>query len=284
MLPKLLDAAPSWRTVTILGFLFLVGAVVSAQDVIVPRQTIHLFNGRDLTNFYTWLVDQKYDDPDKVFSVVEAVDGAPAIRISGQRWGALITKERYANYRLVVEFRWGLLTWGNRKAGVRDSGVLLHAQGRDGNSQLDFNGPWMQSIECQVGEGIVGDFIVVRGYDEAGRLVQPRLTVRVRRKLNGEWWYDLAGEPREVGRVNWIYHDPEWKDKLGYRGKNDFESPYGQWTRLEVVCDENNITNIVNGRVANAGTHSSLSSGKIMLQSEGAEVYYRRIDLEPLKK
>ena len=55
------------------------------------------------------------------------------------RWGALITNKEYSNYRLVVEFRWGLLTWAQRKTGVRDSGVLVHAQGRDGNSRPDFN-------------------------------------------------------------------------------------------------------------------------------------------------
>src|SRR5512141_1698696 len=67
-----------------------------------------LFNGRDLTNFYTWLVDSKYNDPDRVFSVVDQVDGAPAIRVSGQHWGAFITREEFSNYRLVAEFRWGL--------------------------------------------------------------------------------------------------------------------------------------------------------------------------------
>ena len=33
----------------------------------------------------------------------------------------------------------------------------------------------------------------------------------------------------------------------------------------------------------NEGTDSSFTEGKIMIQSEGAEIYFRRIDLEPLK-
>ncbi|MEK7862502.1 MAG: hypothetical protein AAB295_04475, partial [Chloroflexota bacterium] len=41
------------------------------------------FNGKDLTNFYTWLVDHKHQDPDRVFTVVDQIDGAPAIRSSG---------------------------------------------------------------------------------------------------------------------------------------------------------------------------------------------------------
>jgi hypothetical protein len=271
---------PALLPVLLFGF----AGGVRGQDVVVPRETIHLFNGKDLTNFYTWLVDQKYEDPDKVFSVVEYADGGPAIRVSGQRWGAFITKQRYANYHLIVEFRWGLLTWANRKTGVRDSGVLIHGQGRDGSTKADFNGPWMESIECQVAEGAVGDFILVSAYDETGQRITPHLTVPVRKGANNEWWYDPNGEAREVSRANWIGHDPQWQDVLGYRGRNDVESPYGQWTRLEVIADESNVTNIVNGKVVNAGTRSSLSSGKILFQSEGAEIYYRRIDLEPLKK
>jgi hypothetical protein len=39
-------------------------------------RTIQLFNGKDLTNFYTWLVDLHYEDPDKDFTAVDAIDPA----------------------------------------------------------------------------------------------------------------------------------------------------------------------------------------------------------------
>jgi len=39
----------------------------------------------------------------------------------------------------------------------------------------------------------------------------------------------------------------------------------------------------VNGKLVNEAAGSSVSDGKIMIQSEGAEIYFRRIDLEPLK-
>jgi hypothetical protein len=60
------------------------------------------------------------------------------------------------------------------------------------------------------------------------------------------------------------------------------ESPYGQWTRLEVIAEGDRVTNVVNGKVVNEGVRSSLSEGKILVQCEGAEIYFRRIDLEPL--
>src|SRR4051794_38150907 len=118
--------------------------------VIRPIGPIALFNGHDLSGFDTWLVDHHERDPDRVFSVVDQIDGAPAIRISGQRWGGIATRDRYADYHLVVEFRWGLLTWGERTRAARDSGVLVHGSGQLGNTGRDMNGPWLRSIEAQV--------------------------------------------------------------------------------------------------------------------------------------
>ena len=145
----------------------------SGETAIRPGQTIRLFDGKSLAPFYTWLVDSHRDDPLRVFSVVDQVDGAPAIRISGERWGGLVTRETYRDYRLVVEFRWGLATWGNRKDAARDSGVLIHGQGPDGNTGADGNGAWMRSVEAQVIEGGVGDFILVAGFDAEGRKLTP---------------------------------------------------------------------------------------------------------------
>ena len=39
----------------------------------------------------------------------------------------------------------------------------------------------------------------------------------------------------------------------------------------------------LNGKLVNAGTESSWTEGKIMIQSDGAEIYFRRIDLEPIR-
>lgn len=257
------------------------------QDAAVtPAETVRLFNGRDLSNFYSWLVDHKFNDPNHVFSVVDQIDAAPAIRISGQDWGGLITKQRYANYRLIVEFRWGLLTWASRKDKSKDSGVLVHCQGPDGNYRPDFNGPWMRSIEFQIIQGGVGDIILVAGYEKDGQRIVPTLASTVRPGRGSEIVYDPAGTLRELsgGRINWYGRDPDWSDKLGFRGREDVESPEGQWTRLEAICDGSTITQIVNGKVVNKGTKSSLAEGKILLQSEGAEIYFRRVDLEPLGK
>ena len=273
--------------VTLLGVLSSIELTYSRQaDVITPTETIELFNGKDLTNFYTWLVDHKFEDPDKVFSVVDQIDGAPAIRSSGQHFGGLITKQRYANYHLIAEFRWGLTTWEPRKNRTRDSGILLHSQGPEGNYRPDFNGPWMRSVEFQIIEGGVGDIILVPGYTKEGQRIAPKLTATVTQDRDGEYVWDPDGEPRtfEGGRINWYGRNPDWKDVLGFRGKQDVEKPAGQWNRLDAFCDGDTVTYLVNGKIVNKGTGSSLVEGKLLFQSEGAEVFFRRIELQPLPK
>jgi len=256
------------------------------QSAIRPDTTIHLFDGKSLEAFDTWLVDDHLKDPLRVFTVVDQVDGAPAIRISGERWGGLVTKREYRDYRLVTEFRWGLATWGDRRNAARDGGILLHAQGAHGNTGRDGNGAWMRSVEAQIIEGGVGDVILVAGFDEKGQRLTPHITVRSARDRDGEPVFDPNGEPQlyNRGRINWFGRDPDWQDKLGFRGRQDVESPLGEWTRFEIVADGDRLTYLVNGKVVNEGYGSSLAAGKIIIQSEGAEIYFRKIDLEPLKK
>jgi len=267
-------------------FVFVVPCSAAAQTAIAPEKVIQLFDGRALNGFYTWLVDSHREDPLRVFTVVDQVDGAPAIRISGEKWGGIVTREAYRDYRLVVEFRWGLLTWGQRRNAARDSGVLVHAQGADGNTGRDFNGPWMRSIEAQIIEGGVGDIILVAGFEPDGTRVTPRITARAGKDRDGESVFDPAGEAREfdTGRINWYGRDPDWSDKLAFRGKADVESPFGEWTRLEVLAQGDRLTYFVNGKVVNEASRASLTEGKIIIQSEGAEIFFRRIELQPVGK
>jgi hypothetical protein len=270
----------------ILVALVLGPAVGYGQDTaITPSSTIKLFDGTSLASFDTWLTNHHDKDPLRVYSVVDQIDGAPAIRISGEVWGGLLTKQAYRDYKLIVEYRWGGVTWGTRKNRTRDSGILLHARGRPGNTAKDFNGNWLMSLEFQIIEGGVGDFISVSGFTETGEQIRPTLTVRSRKDRDGENVYDPKGEPRQYssGRVNWWGRSEDWADKLGFRGPQDVESPGLEWTRLEAIVEKGNVKYYVNGTLVFEGTDSNFTEGKIMVQSEGAEIYFRRIDLEPLK-
>ena len=252
---------------------------------IKPTEVIKLFDGKSLSNFETWLVDHHATDPERVFTVVDQIDGAPAIRVSGQVWGGILTKQAYRDYRLIVEFRWGGATWGNRKDRARDSGVLLHAQGRLGNTGKDFNGPWLRSIEFQIIEGGVGDILPVAGYEEDGTQVRPSVTTTTRKDRDNETVYDEKGTVNTLsgGGINWWGRSEDWADKLGFRGAQDVESPGLEWTRIEASVEGGKLTYYVNGKLVNAASDSSFKEGRIMIQSEGAEIYFRRIELQPLR-
>jgi len=87
-----------------------------AEEPITPTKPIALFAGGDFGKFYTFLQGRGRDvDPLHVFQVVDGT-----LRISGEEWGCLTSKDEYRDYRLVVEFCWGDETFGKRaKAGQR---------------------------------------------------------------------------------------------------------------------------------------------------------------------
>lgn len=265
-----------------LGISTLHAADAPAAKAITPTQTIPLLNGRDLSLWYTWLTDDRHEDPRHVFTVQP--DGM--LRISGDGFGGLITRDEYANYHLVIEYRWGTETWRTRKDRARDGGLLLHCQGPDGNfgGTKDMPGPWMTSVECQIIEGGVGDILVLQGKDENGETMTASATCTIRRDRDGEAVWSPDGEKQTFtkGRINWFGRDPDWKDVLGFRGKDDVESPGQEWTRLECYCAGDTLTYVVNGVVVNRATEVVPRQGKILLQTEGAEMFVRKLELRPL--
>jgi hypothetical protein len=62
------------------------------------------------------------------------------------------------------------------------------------------------------------------------------------------------------------------------------EKPVGQWNTVEAICDGGNVTYLLNGVKVNEGRDGSMKEGRILIQSEGAEVFFRRIELHPLQK
>lgn len=242
----------------------------SAQAPAAERVTapVHLFDGRTLDGWRVWLKDGHRSDPKGVFSVKDGV-----LRISGEEWGGIATAGSYRDYHLVVEWKWGTATWGERKGAARDSGILVHGIGEDGAA----SGVWLESIEAQVIEGGTGDLILVAG---AGT---PNFTANARLEGDQTIW-DASGPPVRMtkGRLNWFGRDPAWKDVLGFRGARDVEKPTGEWNRQEVIAKGDTITSIVNGVTVAQATACSHRSGRIQMQSEGAEILVRRVDLLPL--
>ena len=66
------------------------------------------------------------------------------------------------------------------------------------------------------------------------------------------------------------------------RGRWDVESPLGEWTREECICSGSRIRVLVNGQPVNECYDVSPAAGKILLQSEGFEIWFRKFELHPL--
>ena len=245
-------------------------------QAIAPRETIGLFNGRDLTGLTTWLKETQREDPSKVFRVSDGM-----IHLSGGGNGYVATAKEYRDYRLVVEYKWGQRTDGGKY--VRNSGILLHATGPDGGA----GGAWPSCIECQLAQGCVGDIIVIRGKDERGEAIPVRVSAetelapdgrRRRWKAGGE----LLTFPPTRGQLWWSRHDWDFKELLDTRGKEDVESPLGDWTRVECLADGGKLTIKVNGQAVNECREVFPAAGRILLQTEGHEIYFRKFEIHPL--
>lgn len=252
-----------------------------AADAVRPEKPIHLFNGKNLDGWYTWLRDTKREDPRKVFSVTNG-----AIRISGDGLGYLSTVESYRNYHLIVEFRWGDRNWGDRVGKARDSGIFLHSVGPDGNSH-DGGGAFKAAIECNLFQGATGDFLLIRGRAAGGSLLAPRMTAEVAPFRDADGWFTWrkGGRRQQIqrwGRLNWFDKDPHWADVWNFRGTRDLEKPPGEWNRVECFCDGDQITIRLNGTVVNEASSVWPTDGPILLQCEGSEIFFRRVELLPL--
>lgn len=236
-------------------------------------KSIALFNGKDLGGWYTFLKGRgRGSDPENVFTVRDG-----QLYISGEEWGCITTEKEYENYKLAVEFKWGGGTHAPRLDKARDSGILLHSQGADGG----YDGTWMHSIECQIIEGGTGDFIVVGNGTPDFSITSPVAP----EKQGGSYVYQAWGDEATIqrGRINWFGRDPQWKDALGFRGEKDIEKPVGEWNTMECIAKGDEIFVYVNGILVNYAKNVHPRKGKIQIQSEAAEIVFRKVELTLLK-
>jgi len=241
---------------------------------------IRLFNGKNLDGWYWYTPQTKYENPG-IFTVVDGM-----LRVAGGSgeqayFGGLITKQAFSNYKLTFDYKWGVPTYGKRMHKARDSGVLLHCVGPNEP------GPWMTGYEFQIIEGGTGDLWVVPvngNVDDEGRPVALALSAEIGKQGKASIWRE--GREKTVvrsGCVNWYGRDPDWTDTLGFRGREDVESPFGQWTHCEAICRGDTLEYRVNGKLVNKAFDLSVTRGKLFFQTEGAEVWYRDIVLTPLE-
>jgi hypothetical protein len=244
-----------------------------------------LFNGKDLNGWDTWL-GPEFDtlandfgnvpvglnmDPLDVFSIVD-MDGEKVLRISGEQFGGISTKETFGNYHLQLQFKWGNGKHVPRAKDKRDSGLMYHAVGEQG---ADY-GFWMRSQEFQIQEGDCGDYWAC-----AGALAD----VNSEMLSDSSFRYNVNGQLRTFSE-----NSPAWRN---CEKNPDAEKPYGEWNTIDLYCLGDTSVHMVNGVVTmvlnnlqqlETGLELPLVTGKIQLQSEGAEIFYRNIKIIPIDK
>jgi hypothetical protein len=226
--------------------------------------SVELFNGSDFAGWDRYLGPPNGEtvpiglnsDPKGVFSVV-IEDGAPAIHVTGEIWGALTTQREFENYYLRAEYKWGShAVWP--PLSLRDSGLMYHSVGpfgavqRGGGMLADppGSGSFMTSMEFQIAENDVGSF------------------------------YSLGPISVEGGGTSVL-------------ASMQYENPPGSWNTVEVYALGSESVHLVNGHLVvhakgamieeSATTSVPLTRGKIQLQSESMEVFFRAVSLVPIE-
>lgn len=269
----------SITTLLLAGFHLMILSCTSSATEAPNNEWRSLFNGKNLEGWETYvsyqpetneyLLVSKHTprgvntDPKQVFSVNEGL-----LRISGEEWGAITTLEEFENFHLTFEVKWGQKKWPPRLDVVRDSGVLYFAVGPHGAQSSH----WMRSHEFQVQEGDSGDYHSLDGV---------LIDAHTGEANQGDWHfyrYDPALPLRKDIAARVL--------KLG-----DYEKPHGEWDTMEVIATADELIHKVNGKIVFKAVNSRqiingekvpLTKGKIQIQSEGAEVFYRNIKIKKL--
>ena len=244
--------------VTVLGSYAL---AATADGVPAHGKMTRLFNGKDFTGFDTLLQSKGLNsDPEKIFTV----EKGGVIHVSGNDFGGIVTQKEYENYYLRAEFKWGEKTYQDRVGKARDCGILYNITGP---IPSPIKGVWPRSFEFQITEGGTGDIWLIKG---------ATLKVNGQEVTSGETGKQYVKSPR--------FGEGPWQNVTGYRDPNgEVEKPHGEWNLLELVVDHDHVKYWVNGKLVNEATDLNASKGKILFQTEGAETFYRNLEIAPLK-
>ena len=227
-----------------------------------------LFNGKDLKNWEIYIGSalkgfeelKEKATPARTFSVVEK-DGEKLIRVSGDVNASLSSKKEFENYHLRLEFKWGDEVFTNR-----NSGLLYHSYGPFG-AGID---TWKSSIELQLMHGNLGD-----AYMMADTYAEISVNEVENNKVFNQNGAQMAfGNSQQGGKIA--------------RKQKDAEKPVGQWNVVDLYCFGQKSVHVVNGQKVmeceNTGKLVNeqvlpLSKGKIQIQSEGGEMFIRKIEI-----
>ncbi len=241
-----------------------------------------LLNGRDLSGWYTMLQRSGKGVAEKR-KMVTMEEGM--LHIMGNQEGGepaepgyLATNQEFEDVHIRLEYKWGMKRFAPREFAKRDNGMLYGLVGEDK--------VWPTCVECQIEEGDVGDYFMVgtRGVQDD----HPNGLFGETLGANG-WSTPPSSSlapKQDAGRP-----EPAYSRKIK---DGNFEILDG-WNTVEVIWQGNRSAHIVNGRTVNsaynleypdpqnAGKFLPLSRGKIAIELEFGEIWFRRVEIKSLK-
>lgn len=202
---------------------------------------------------------------------VSMVDGEPVLHITGEIYGSVYTRDDYENYHLSLKFKWGTKKWEPRLDLELDTGILYHGIGEHG---VDYWKAWALSQELQIMEQSNGDWWTIAG---------SQIDIRCAQQEGEELpHYNPKAESIAFGSGG---------AGITCRRSHDMEKPMGEWNTVELITYGDKSLHIVNGEVVMALTNSRytkddqvipLTKGKILLQSEAGEAFFKDIKIKPI--
>ncbi len=233
-----------------------------------------LFNGRDLTGWYTFLQKHGKDrDPDRVITIEDG-----AIRLykhaaegSAVVMGYIATETEYGDYHLRLQYRWGAKKFQPRLALKRDAGLYYHITGPDA--------VWPRSLQYQVQQTDIGDLLALYGM-QLDTWIDPKTRDDDLPTYKDP---DRGGQPRVLGGKG-----------IGYQKRLPGGFEVDGWNTIEILVKGDTTTHVLNGHVVNRGKNIRftdpadpipalpLTRGRIALEIEAAEIDFRKVEIKSL--
>lgn len=248
----------------------LLGAIAAAGCGDNSRRPV-LFDGRDLAGWSSWLqVSGRDNDRLGLFRVDDGMIHVLGVDLlPGQfEFGYLETVGEYEDFRLHFEYLWGprrFVSWGP------DSGMFVGVVGPDA--------VWPRSLECQVAGTDTGSVYV---FDRAtiATTIDPGAPAPT---------YRDGGQPYVAPRIA----SPDFA-RIAHDVTVDSLT---DWNAVDVTAVGGDVEIVVNGHTTFRGSHMlqpdpdaldepakdiPLTRGRIAIQNEGNEVFYRNLEIELL--
>jgi len=265
------------------SWLFAAAVVLPLLSLVCPArgQTVKpewepLFNGKDLTGWYLFLQKAERNfDPERVVTVENGMIHAYKHHRKGAQvpMGYIGTERTYSDYHFKMSYKWGGRQFEPRYIKKPDGGIYYHHAGADLI--------WPQALQCQVEINGVGDLIAV------GRPHRTRVDSWADPRTASLEWAEFL--PPEKGGVPFTT-TPERGAYIRTLGNYEQDG----WNTVEVIVRGDEGAHIVNGHVVNRFRNARrqdpgdpknwlpLIAGKILLEFEATEIFYRDIQIRSL--